>query len=66
MLRILALITILCFFMAGCSSTSFKQAAYEGLHSRQCIEKTGNPDCDPDHISYEEYKKERDKLKTEK
>jgi hypothetical protein len=55
-------IALVSFGTAGCAYTDFKQATYEGLHTRQCIKDTHNPACDPDHLSYQEYKRERDKI----
>jgi hypothetical protein len=49
-------------FLTGCASTSLKQGAYEGLYARQCVKDTGLPACNNNHMSYDAYKSERDKL----
>lgn len=45
--------------LAACSSETFKRASYDALHQRQCIEQTGEPNCDPNYPSYDEYKRQR-------
>jgi hypothetical protein len=45
--------------LTGCTTEAFKHAGYDALHQRQCIEQTGQPNCDPNYPSYEEYKRQR-------
>lgn len=49
----------------SCSDEQVKKSVYQGLHDRQCIVDKNEPHCDPDRLSYEEYKKQRDKMKKE-
>ena len=50
------------FALAGtaCSTEATKRAAYEALYQKDCIDRTGIPQCDPDHQDYDQYSKERD------
>ena len=45
--------------LAACSSETMKRAGYDALHQRQCIEQTGEPNCDPNYPSYDEYQRQR-------
>ena len=45
--------------LGGCTSEAVKRSTYDALHQRDCIERTGQPNCDPDYPSYEEYKRQR-------
>lgn len=55
----LFMISVLC---SSCASETAKRATYSALHDKQCIEDTGHPNCDPERMSYDRYKEERDKL----
>lgn len=44
----------------GCTSEQIKGAAYESIYQRNCMDRFGTPDCDPEHKSYDRYKYERD------
>jgi hypothetical protein len=44
---------------AACTSESVKRSTYEALQQKQCIDRTGNPDCEPGHESYDAYQKDR-------
>jgi hypothetical protein len=48
--------------LSACTSDAAKRSAYEALHQKGCMDRTGVPNCDPDHPSYETYKKEREKV----
>ena len=52
---LLALLVVL----GGCSKDQVKRGTYDALHQRECIERTGQPNCDPNYPSYEEYKRQR-------
>jgi hypothetical protein len=45
--------------LSACTSEAFKRASYDALHQRQCIEQTGEPNCDPNYPSYDEYQRQR-------
>jgi hypothetical protein len=45
---------------AACSSEATKRAAYEALYQKDCIDRTGIPQCDPEHKDYDQYRQERD------
>ncbi len=45
--------------LSGCTSKQVKRSSYDALYQRQCIERTGQPNCDPEHPSYEEYRRQR-------
>jgi len=49
----------------SCSDEQVKKGVYQGLHDRQCIVDKNEPHCDPDRLSYEEYKKQRGEMKKE-
>ena len=46
--------------VAACSSESVKRGSYEALQQKQCTDRTGNPNCEPGHESYDSYKKDRE------
>lgn len=48
--------------LCGCSGDQVKHMVYDALYSRQCVDQRGYPDCDPHHPSYDQYKRERDKV----
>jgi len=43
--------------LSACSIEDVKRAGYDSLHQYQCNEQTGvgEPNCDPNHPSYDEY-----------
>jgi len=45
--------------LSACTSEAVKSSAYEALHQKGCIDRTGTPNCDPQHKGYDEYQKER-------
>lgn len=47
---------------AACTSEATKRAAYEALYQKDCIDRTGIPQCDPEHKDYDEYRKEREEV----
>ncbi|SEQ38329.1 hypothetical protein SAMN04488038_10614 [Solimonas aquatica] len=54
---LLALVLLLS--LAACSSEAAKRAAYEAAYQKSCTDRTGNAQCDPNHPSYDEYRKQR-------
>ena len=46
----------------ACSSEATKRAAYEALYQKDCMDRTGIPQCDPEHKDYDEYRKEREEV----
>ncbi|MHB8666330.1 MAG: hypothetical protein ACYC7B_02275 [Burkholderiales bacterium] len=47
---------------SACTSDNIKRAAYEAAYEKGCIDRTGTPNCDPEHKSFDAYSKERDSL----
>lgn len=47
---------------SACTSDHVKRAAYEATYQKSCIDRIGLPACNPDHLSYEQYQAERDRL----
>ena len=45
--------------LGGCSQEQVKRSTYDALHQRECIERSGQPNCDPNYPSYEEYQRQR-------
>ena len=41
--------------MGGCTSDEFKRVGYEAAYNSQCMHDTGPPNCDPEHMAYDEY-----------
>jgi len=54
--------SLVAFACAACSSEATKRAAYEALYQKDCIDRTGIPQCDPEHKDYDEYRKEREEV----
>jgi len=46
---------------SGCSGEQVKRATYDALHDKECIDKVGYPNCDPNRPSYDQYRRERGK-----
>lgn len=44
----------------ACTLDQLKGAGYEALYQNQCIREEGVPDCDPEHMSYDEYQQVRE------
>lgn len=47
---------------AGCAHQDSKRTVYNAMQQHQCIKDTGNPNCRPESMSYDEYKRQREKL----
>lgn len=50
---------------SGCSSNSVNKDIYKALIQRECIQKTGEVNCDSGQPSYEDYQRERDEIKNQ-
>jgi hypothetical protein len=62
----LVLIVLLTILMGGCAhNDKMNRSVYNMLHDQQCVKETGNPHCDHDRKTYDEYKEEREKLKND-
>jgi hypothetical protein len=48
--------------LCGCTTDAAKRSAYEALHQKGCMDRTGFPNCDPQHPSYDTYQKQREEL----
>ena len=56
----LGLTLILLMVLPACTSEAVKQGTYEAIYQKGCMDRTGTPNCDPEHKSYDRYKKERE------
>lgn len=48
--------------LCGCSGEQVKHMVYDALYSRQCMDQKGYANCDPHHPSYDQYRRERDRV----
>ena len=46
--------------LSACTSDAMHRGAYEALYNKECIDREGTPNCDPEHKSYDEYTKDRE------
>ena len=53
------------FYISGCAYDSFENFAYDAAHTRQCIKETGDPNCEPDRTSYDEYEDQREEIRNQ-
>jgi hypothetical protein len=60
-LSLIGIASLLLAFLFGCSSDAVKRGAYEAIYQKGCMDRSGTPDCDPEHKSYDQYKNDRDK-----
>ena len=44
----------------ACTLDQLKGVGYEALYQNQCMRDEGIPDCDPEHMSYDEYQQVRE------
>ena len=60
-MRILSWINacVLAVALCACTSGAAKRAAYEAVYQKECLDRTGVPNCDPAHKSYDEYTRDR-------
>jgi len=54
--------SLVAFACTACTSEATKRAAYEALYQKDCIDRTGIPQCDPEHKDYDEYRNEREEV----
>ena len=47
----------------ACASDSVNRAAYEAIYQKECLDRTGQQNCDPEHPTYDEYQQERERAK---
>lgn len=59
---ITAVAAFLLLTLSACTSEAVKRGAYESIYQKQCMDRTGTPNCDPEHKGYDDYKKERETL----
>ena len=57
-----ATLVLLSLTWSACSSDYFKRAAYEAAYQKGCVDRAGTANCDPEHQSYEQYAKNRERL----
>jgi len=43
----------------ACTSDGVKRGIYDGLYQRQCLDNAKMLDCDPKHMTYDQYERER-------
>ena len=60
-MKIITLI-ILSIALLGCSSRDVNRDIYNALIQRECIQKTGEPNCDSGQPGYEEYQRNREAI----
>lgn len=48
--------------LAGCSSRDINRDIYNALIQRECIQRTGVPNCDSRQPSYDEYQRNREAI----
>lgn len=51
--------------LLGCSSNNINRDIYNALIQRECIQKTGEPNCESGQPTYEEYQREREAIKNQ-
>ena len=56
------LIAFVVLTLFACSSNKVNKTVYDALIQRECIQKTGEPNCDSGQPSYEEYRHERQEI----
>jgi hypothetical protein len=46
----------------GCTRDAVTAGTYEAIYQKQCMDQSGEPNCDPDHQTYNAYQKDRDEV----
>lgn len=46
--------------LSACASESVTRGAYEAVYQKGCMDRAGKLNCDPEHKSYDQCKKERE------
>lgn len=49
---------MLVLLLAACSSEGARRAAYEAAYQKGCLDRGAQANCDPQHPSYDEYRKQ--------
>jgi hypothetical protein len=63
MCSIVPVVTVLLLLtLPACASEAVKRGTYEAVYQKHCMDSTGAPNCDPEHKSYDEYKKDREEV----
>ena len=55
-----SIVLTLLLVLSACASESAKRGAYEAIYQKGCMDREGKLNCDPEHKSYDQYKKERE------
>lgn len=50
--------------LSACASESVRRGAYEAVYQKGCMDREGRLNCDPEHKTYEQYRKEREEPQT--
>jgi hypothetical protein len=58
----IAIAIMLLLLLPGCTSEAIKRGTYEAAYQKACMDRTGNPNCDPEHKSYDQYKRDRETI----
>lgn len=61
-MNILLTLVVSLIVLTGCSSRDVNRDIYDALIKRECIKKTGEPNCESGQPNYEEYKREREAI----
>jgi hypothetical protein len=56
----IAIAVMLLLTLSACASEPVRRGAYEAIYQKGCLDRAGKPNCDPEHKSYDQYKKERE------
>jgi|GEM_PF-3751247 len=56
----LSLLCIALINLSACTMDDVKRNAYDSLYQRNCLDRYGVPDCDPQKKSYDRYQYDRD------
>jgi hypothetical protein len=45
--------------VAACTREALNRGAYDAAYQKECLDRTGTMNCDPQHPSYDKYNKQR-------
>ena len=48
--------------LSGCTAEQIKRGVYDASYRKYCMDRGGDMNCDPEHKSYDEYKKAREEM----
>ena len=57
-----ATVVLLSLVWSACTSDYFKRTAYEAAYQKGCVDRVATTNCDPDHKTYDQYAKERERM----